>query len=319
MISSIFNSEVGKLLTRIVLPYLAVMGVFCFFFDGWFVRNIVFVVEEEGPGKLNHLRNTHNANEIPIFGNSRSNNGIDPKFISNDAWNYAINGSGCRLLRFELEAELASPRKTPIIIGLDPDYPFANFFGDVLDYVPLSGDTMVWKFLKAQGRSEPYFKLPTWRFYGGFERYVHNFLKNRFVASAYFASNGASISKLLLDPKKPLPAIDTVDRLVGIPTYSDLKQIEGLIEGHPERCFVFAETPYCRKILYVAESTDRYAFLCNRLRQFPNVIQVSLSENELPAEYFCNFTHLNQQGSRWFSTRIKEIVEGTDGCQRIPK
>lgn len=315
MISSIFNSEVGKLLSRIILPYLAVMGAFCFLFDGWFVNNMVFVVEDEGPAKLHHFLTSTNPKEIPIFGNSRSNNGIDPKAISNDAWNYAINGSGGRLLRFELEAELAKDRKTPIVIGLDSDYLFANFFGDVLDYIPLSGDPMVWQFLKEQERAEPYFRLPTLRFYGGFQQYLHRYLKNRVISSSYIASNGASLSQNRLDPNTPLPVLDGPADLVGMPMYADLKKMEGQILSHPDRCFVLAETPYYRRIFYTSESRAQYFELCKQLRTFPNVVWIPAEENELPSEYFSNFTHLNQDGARWFSSKIKEHIKKSSACQ----
>jgi hypothetical protein len=314
MNSSIFSSEVGRFLTKIVLPYFMVMGLFCWIFDGWFLKNVILPAEDEGPAKLYHFRFASDLDEIPIFGNSRSNNGISPQQIAPKAWNYAINGSGCRLLRFELQAELASARKTPIVIGLDPDYLFANFFGDILDYVPLSGDTMVWQFLKAQDKAEPYFKLPTLRYYGGFERYFHRFLKNRIITSNYFASNGASLGNYRLDPKTPLPALDSLDELVGIPMFDELKTIQKLIASHPNRCFVFAETPYYRKILYLSESTGRYAYLRNKLQTMPNVVWIPTVENELPAEYFCNFTHLNAEGAAWFSNKIKQQIQNSAHC-----
>jgi hypothetical protein len=130
MNSSIFSSEAGKFIFRIVLPYLAIMGVICFALDGWFARTIIFSAEDEGPAKIHHYFATNDPDEVPIFGNSRTNHALDPTVIAPSSWNYGINGSDSELLRFLLEQELGRNRTTPILIGMDPDFLLLNRFGD---------------------------------------------------------------------------------------------------------------------------------------------------------------------------------------------
>jgi hypothetical protein len=306
MNSSIFNSEAGKFIFRVVLPYLAIMAAICFALDGWFARTVIFSVEDEGPSKIHHYFTTDDPAEVPIFGNSRTNHALDPTRIAPHGWNYGVNGSDSELLRLFLTAELGRKRTTPILIGMDPDFFFLNRFGDVMDYVPMAGHPAVWEFLKAQGQSQSYHRLPLLRFYGSFERFLHRYLITRVTRTSYCeASNGASMCNRRLDPDAPLPTIPK-DNLPAKPThYANAFWLYETVQEHQERRFVFVEVPFYYRLLLANNADAQFAILKRHLRALPNVTWVALPDTSLPVHYFENLTHLNADGARWFSDEVR--------------
>jgi hypothetical protein len=313
MSSSIFNSEVGRLFWRIILPYLAIMGVFCYSFDLWFSEKVIFSVEDEGPAKMKHYLTVHDDQEVPIFGNSRTNNAIDPKAISAHSWNYGINGSDSELLRFLVENELASTRKTPIVIGIDPEFFFINRFGDALDYVPLVDHDRIWNLLKREGRDETFYRIPTVRYYGAFERYLHRYLvKNVGSNSFCHPSNGASLCNANIDPKAPVPtsaAVET-DRT----NYENVIWLHQACKTHQDRCFIFAELPFYLRIFLTENAEARFAFLRKSLQRLPNVQWIAIPDSLAKFDYFQNLTHLNSTGAEWYSQLLGEKIKALPPC-----
>jgi hypothetical protein len=313
MNSSIFNSETGKVLLRIVLPYLAIMGVFCLAFDGWFADQFIFSVEDEGPAKVQRYLTVHDPGEVPVFGNSRTNNAIDPTLIAPRSWNYGINGSDSEWLRYLLENELASDRKTPIVIGIDPQFFFINQFGDALDYVPLSDHESIWRFLQKQGRDEAYFRLPTIRFYGAFERFLHRYLIKNVGSSSYCKpSNGASLCDAQLDPEAVPPRTDPTQ--MDPSNYANGAWLWATCKQHPERCFVFAELPFYDRKFLADEVRNPFDFFRGLIRSLPNTTWVAMPYGAMQINHFQNFTHLNTAGAQWYTQHLRHEMDRLPNC-----
>jgi hypothetical protein len=316
MTSSIFNSEIGKLLGRIVLPYVAVMGIFCVLFDTWFANAIIFSVETQGPAKLQHLLAQGDPQEVPILGGSRANNGLVPQRIADHAWNYGINASGFPFVRMALQIELATDHKAPIVVGLDSDFFFNNQFGDPLDYIPFARDPRVWDYLQQQQEESHYYLLPTLRFYGGFERYMHRYLTQTGEAAISTPnSHGANLFASTIDHRVRQNADSIKVHEFGMADSSNVEEFSAIVEQHPGRCFVLVEMPYYCTAAQTTIFDKDFLRMRARLKQAPNVVWVDLPTTPLPYTAYQNRIHLNLEGAEWLSDTVRKKMDLAPSCR----
>ena len=99
---NLFTSNFNTFLLKLIF----IVSFLSFVLYKIFEQNIILKTETTGIFKFNKIINKNSFDEIPIFGTSRAKSNYCSSIISEDCFNYGIDGISSKVWLFFLEEEL---------------------------------------------------------------------------------------------------------------------------------------------------------------------------------------------------------------------
>ena len=106
---------------KFILLNLLIVALIGLIIDYLFLNQIILKTKSLPAYKYHRMLYENNENEIPIFGSSRAGGSYVPSLISQDVFNYGMDGSNFCSILFLLDKELDKNKESDVIINFDLD------------------------------------------------------------------------------------------------------------------------------------------------------------------------------------------------------
>lgn len=299
---NLFTSNFNTFLLKLIF----IVSFLSFVLYKIFEQNIILKTETTGIFKFNKIINKNSFDEIPIFGTSRAKSNYCSSIISEDCFNYGIDGISSKVWLFFLEEELKKDKNKPIIINFDLNG-FRNYIGSNSNYL---FDYSSLNFLL----KDKYFlyNIPVLKYYGYYQTYFIEFLKYKYSSNKIIDNGGVCSNSNFSAPDFNF----NVNRRSTQNSFflKDISQINKLISliNSTNRRIYFVVSPYHKSVLNnFINLSDASQFL-KQIESFKNVDVLNYSEVKLNDEMFFNTTHLNYNGAQLFSKLLLDSLKLID-------
>jgi len=269
-----------------------------------FEELIVFKSEINGAYKVNRILNMIEEDEIPIFGSSRAEVNFVPSIIDNrNCFNYGITGSQANIWLFFLEQELKKEKNTPIIINFDLDgLGYSN--GDIANYIPNWHATK--GMLELSGKF--HYDYPFLKYFGQYEKHL-NFFLNEKINPTKITDNGGSFltnkwtllrfQEIVNKRENSLSSFTVNDKL--------FEKFNALINS-TDRTIVIVVAPYHKLYFNKFQNINNVDSFLKEIEIKENIKVIDLRHFIKKDNLFFDTTHLNYNGAKRFSKKLKSIM-----------
>jgi len=269
-----------------------------------FEELIIFKSEINGAYKVNRILNTLEEDEIPIFGSSRAEVNFVPSIIDNrDCFNYGITGAQANIWLFFLEQELKKEKTTPIIINFDlAGLVYSN--GDIANYIPNWNDTKGMLELN----DKYHYHIPFLKYLGQYEKYLGFFLNEK-MNPKKITDNGGSFLKNNWSILKFKELVNKRENTFASFTLQDklFAKLNTLINS-TDRTIVIVVTPYHKSYFNKFQNINDVDCFLKEIEMKENVEVIDLRDFINKDNLFFDTTHLNYNGAKIFSRKLKSIM-----------
>ena len=294
-------------ISKIIIPLLIIIIGIAYLLSLLFEKEILLNSNSLGTYKVNWIIKYEDPNEIPIFGSSRAESSFIPYIISENIFNYGLNGTRDNVHLSLLEIELQKKRQTPIILNLDP-WGMGYGLGDIYNYI-LNIDYPIIKELLGENNKIKY-SIPILKYYGYYESSINIFLNDKLnlTKSSYkggcFLINElpSNIFSKLLSERKNTKEFFTLNS-----KYEN--KILSLIESTNRKIIIIIAP--CHKSFFdsLQNPEDETNFL-EKLNNYKNVLVLNYGQDEYSDEEYFDLNHLNYLGAKRFSERVRlDLIE----------
>jgi len=269
-----------------------------------FEKYIVFGSEISGANKIYRIIEEETSNEIALLGSSRAQGSYVPSVISDQLFNYGIDGIQDNVVLLMLEEELKKDKDLPVIINFDLDG-INTVTGDDNNYIPMIWNEKIYDLVK--DNLSYYQRIPIIKYFGKFEFYFKLYLNNK-INLTKKTDNGGSyeidtdLNALYaqIERRKQREVTITDDTLL-------VNQYISLIES-TDRKLVFVVAPF--HVAYFREivNEDDGRLFLKRVDKYENVTVFDMSNQSYPDSLYVNITHLNYTGAVQFSKCLKDSL-----------
>lgn len=265
--------------------------------------NVALLTHSSGNAahKMLRLFRTFPKDEIPILGSSRASQNFVPSLLSQDAFNYGMDGSGQGETFLLLEAVLGRDEATPVIVNLDP-WGFPDDGGAVVgDYRLVLDDTSVRACLPPERRRLKD-RIPGIRFYGSLRPHLASWLNERTAATKRI-DRGATLQRFGRTPQE-WAVINATIRPTGFSANAAWKARIEAMARRAQRPIVWVVGPCSPHwAACYAGKDDLRAFL-RWLDALPRQTVIDLYGLPYGEELFMDPTHLNLEGAERFTRTL---------------
>ncbi len=291
---------------RSLLIGLALAAAVIFTVGTLFERRIILAQDQLSAGKVNRLVHSADPAEVPVFGSSRAEGSFLPEVICPGCFNYGLSGTGNYVLVTFLEIELKKPRKTPVILNIDP-WSFGRSLGSPGNYLINADQPEIRELLGDDYRW--YYRIPVLKYYGHWEDFFfqHTQLKYDYRRIRYL-DRGALLEFKRIPTREAL--LEQL-RAVGAPTPLDLsapaaRKLIKLCRG-ARRPIVVVLAPIYDGGAYLHPAWRKnWDQLRAELAVNPQVVVLDYSAALTDENYFYNATHLSLAGAQKFSQMLRD-------------
>ena len=295
-------------MVRIILTYVICIGAFLYLIDLFFTEVIIFDNKISNTYKLQRLITNENTNEIPVFGSSKAYRDYFPDSLGANFYNYGMDAASMEVVNLLLSFEVQKEKNTPIIIDFHPGMfshnPYTNI--DLKYYIPLMNYDKVENFLKDNEVYKSYHEIFGMRYYGYYYDYLIEYYSQSFQSRKLYAKGGSF--EINVTPKKKLEKLLS-KRFRAIPSFQHNEelatQLEGMIKEHPERTFLFVESPFHGAVYDKLENYEGMEKYLKHLKEYENVHVLRFDGRDYEDEHFQDAGHMNLKGAKLFSSHLK--------------
>ncbi|GGG33187.1 hypothetical protein [Bizionia arctica] len=264
-------------------------------------------------GKLNHYLKTKDSVDVLIYGSSRANHHIDPKYLSNSAFNMGIDG--CKMAYPTTLLKLLNTDKKQIILfHIGIDYAFdENYLGEDIKTLNIkyNRNDDIKKEIDRLNQNNPLQEI-YWSI--GYNGMLPGIFKNYFHPNydykTYNGFDGLKINKKQqsafkheLDNSIPKPCDDSY---ILNPLYDNyLQEIKSFCDSHNKTVIFFTAPTYSDEC-----KTDNQAMqkiMDNMSLTYYDFTDFFSSDSRL--ELWKDSTHLSDTGAAIFSAEIGSLLE----------
>lgn len=306
-----YNSSTSSFrnqLVRIVLTYVLVIGIFLYLLDAFFTEFIIFNNSISNAYKIERLISNDNPDEIPVFGSSKAYRDYFPDSLGHNFYNYGMDAASMEVVNLLLSFEVQKDKNTPIIIDFHPGMfshnPYTNV--NLKYYIPLLKYEKVEKFLKDNEVYKSYHEIFGIRYYGYYYDYLIEYYSQHFQKRKLYSKGGAF--EIEVTPKAKLERL-LAKRFRAIPSFEHneklANQLEGMIKEHPERAFLFVESPFHGAVYDQLDNYEGMDSYLHHLESYKNVRVLRFDGRSYEDQHFQDGGHMNLKGAKLFSSHLK--------------
>ena len=306
------TSSFKKQVLKIIFTYVLCIGAFLYLVDMFFTEVIIFNNQISNTYKINRLISSKNSEEIPIFGSSKAYRDYFPDSLGANFYNYGMDAASMEVVNLLLAFEVQKDKKTPMIIDFHPGMfshnPYTNL--NLKYYVPLIKHDEVKQFLKNNQVYKTYHEIFGMRYYGFYYDYLIEYISQHYQKRKLYAKGGSfeinvtpqeKLKKLLEKRLHAIPSFEHNQKLAG--------QLEGMIQAHPERMFLFVESPFHGAVYSKLENYEGMDAYLQHLAQYENVEVLRFDGRNYEDIHFQDGGHMNLKGAKLFSSRLKNELK----------
>ena len=274
--------------------------------DYLFLNHIILKTKSLPAYKYYRMLNENNENEIPIFGSSRAGGSYVPSLISQDVFNYGMDGSNFCSILFLLDKELDKDKESDVIINFDLD---GLFFSKEPPFKVIP----IYKEAKYIIDAENiFYNVPFVRFFGSYLYYIRFYLRTHLLFTQLY--DGGGLFKI--QKKSKIKFQQEIE--LRKQTYRNFENNQDVIKklfdmiSKTDRKIWFIIAPYHASFLdnlsdNSKKETKRFM---HEIKKFGNVefldYRTLFSESE---DYFFDTTHITYEGAKAFSKIIKNRLK----------
>lgn len=306
------TEQVKRFATRILLPFLLIVGTFCYMVDRVMRDRVIFRTPILGAAKIH--RSIHRRSpEIPILGSSRALGSYIPDSLSLRSYNYGINGTGYEVVDLFLQIETKrNHAKTAIIINFDYEM-WNEALGDLNNYIPNIRHPEVRSLLKKHDAYKLWYEFFGLRFFSSFDIYLKDYINYR-VQLTKVVTLGASLEKNEL-PKAQWDKLvrkRLATKTTWEPKTDQMERLRKHIRSRPDRMFYIVVAPYHKSYYESFVGIEAaHKFLAD-IDTIPNVQVINIDGRDYPDELFVNTSHINYEGAKRFTKEVRTAIFGNN-------
>lgn len=302
------TSSFKRQLVRIFLTYVFSIGAFLYLVDLFFTEVIIFENQMSNTYKLQRLITNENKNEIPVFGSSKAYRDYFPDSLGANFYNYGMDAASMEVVNLLLSFEVQKNKATPIIIDFHPGMfshnPYTNI--NLKYYIPLLDHHKVEQFLKDNEVYKVYHEILGMRYYGYYYDFLIEYYSQIFQSRKLYAKGGSF--EIDVTPKAKLESLLS-KRFRAIPSFQHneklANELEGMIKSHPDRTFLFVESPFHGAVYDKLENYEDMDKYLKHLKGYKNVHVIRFNGRDYEDEHFQDAGHMNLKGAKLFSSQLK--------------
>jgi hypothetical protein len=289
--------------SKFIIVLFLIFSLFGFSFNYLFEKKIILKSEISGAYKINRILTSNIENEIPVFGSSRAEGSYIPSIITeNPCFNYGVSGTKVNIWLFFLEEELKKNKSTNIIINLDLNGLLSDD-GNINNYLPNYLD--VKHVLNSEGNI--LYNIPFIKYFGQFESYIKYYMNNKLNLTK-ITENGGSFEKNVLTNSKFEELVNKRKKTSSKFNFDQVlfNKLNKLIKS-TDRKIVFVIAPYHSSFLESYQGIEETNFFLSQLNNNKNVTVLDLKDYLVKDFMFINTTHVNYEGAKRFSEKLKKM------------
>lgn len=259
--------------------------------------------------KVYKITSVTSTDEVPIFGDSRALTSFVPSILGKNYFNYGMKGIGENVVAFCLENECKKVKRENMIIVTMKIFGISSTeIADKSAYIQMARKQDVKDLLGKEFAF--YYDIPIIKYFGSYEYYFRDYLKEHSGNSIVYVDNGAIIDYKKSQPFALAGAIkqrskDSTEFNVN-PVL--LNHYISIFKHNPNKIFVLVLPPYHKAYFNNFKNYPEAMTVFNSLAKMPNVRLLNYTHLNYPDEYFLNTTHLTYEGATAFSKMIKDTL-----------